>query len=560
MSSEDRLVDVVIVGSGGGALTAALRAVTLGLEPLVLEKTEFIGGATAMSGGGMWVPNNPLMKAEGIQDSTDDAKAYFRAVVGDVGPQSSDERRQAYIENSPNMVEFLQSVGVKFKRAVGWPDYYSEAPGGKAAGRSVEPTPFDTKRLGSWEEKLRPGITLAIGIVASTSELMRLGYWNRSLRGMLTGLRVVIRTKVSKWRGRSLVSHGAALIAMLLEAAVARGVQIWTDSPVEELVIEDGRVVGVIVVHEGERRTIRARKAVLLAAGGYAMNQEMRDEFAPHQPGGWTYSNPGDTGEMLVQAMKAGAATAQLDEALWTPNPAMPDGSPALFKAASIGIIKTRPGAILVDQLGERFTDEAGSHMDIGHAMFSRNADGRTIPSWAVFDDRTRRRYTFDRVPGQLKKDLIDGGFVIRADSLEELATATRIDPTGLVATVQRWNKMVASGRDEDFGRGEGAYDRYQGDPFKRGNNGLAPISRAPYYAVAYVPGDVATLGGVLTDEHARVLDENGRPIVGLYAAGNIAATVMGRTYPGPGASIAHTCTFGLVAIDHLVAGSSDDE
>ncbi|WP_182377733.1 FAD-dependent oxidoreductase [Nocardioides sp. WS12] len=556
MSSEDRLVDVVIVGSGGGALTAALRAVTLGLEPLVLEKTEYVGGATAMSGGGMWVPNNPLMKAEGIQDSSGDAQAYFRSVVGDVGPQSSIERRASYIANSPKMVEFLQTMGVRFKRAAGWPDYYSESPGGKADGRSVEPTPFDTRQLGAWEPRLRPGITMGIGIVATTSELMRLGYWNRSIKGMVTGLRVVGRTKVSKWRGRSLVSHGAALIGMLLEAAIARGVPIWTDSPVEELVVEDGRVVGVVVVHEGERITVRARKAVLLAAGGYAMNQEMRDKFAPHQPGGFTYSNPGDTGEMLVQAMKLGAATAQLDEALWTPNPAMPDGSPALFQAASMGIVKTRPGAILVDQDGERFTNEAGSHMDIGQAMFARNAAGRSVPSWAVFDDRARRRYTFDRVPGQLKKELIDGGFVIRADTLEELAAACKVDPTGLAATVQRWNTMVANGRDEDFARGEGAYNRYQGDPLKRGNNGLAPISRAPYYAVAYVPGDVATLGGVLTDEHARVLDESGQPIPGLYAAGNIAATVMGRTYPGPGASIAHTCTFGMVAVDHVAAGS----
>jgi 3-oxosteroid 1-dehydrogenase len=192
--------------------------------------------------------------------------------------------------------------------------------------------------------------------------------------------------------------------------------------------------------------------------------------------------------------------------------------------------------------------------MDIGQAMFARSKEVPAVPSFAVFDDHLRRRFTFDRVPGRLPEELVSAGVVLRAGSLEDLAVAAKIDQKGLLATVEHWNEMVASGRDEDFHRGESVYDRFQGDPLTRGNNCIAAISRPPFYAVAYVPGDVGTLGGMLTDENARVLDESGQAIPGLYATGNVTATVHGRRYPGGGASIAHTCTFGLVAIDHVLA------
>jgi 3-oxosteroid 1-dehydrogenase len=553
----DFTTDVVIVGSGGGALCAALLARSRGLEALVAEKTDLIGGSTAMSGGGIWVPNNPLMGAEGVPDSESDALTYFDAVVGSVGPGSTPERRQAYVTNAPRMTAFLQELGVRFFRQDGWSDYYTNASGASARSRSIEPVPYDTRKLGPWQQKLRPGMTAGLGVVSTTLELVPLSYYNRSFKGLMVGARVLARTVGGKVRGGSLVANGASFVGKLLELAVERDVEIWTESPLKDLVVEDGGVVGAIIHRNGEDHRVAARCGVLLAAGGFSRNDEMRGRFGGDKAhtAAWSGSNPGDTGEVLEIAMTHGAATDALDEAIWNPGAFMPDGSRPPYpgrQTSGLSRARYRPGSILVDARGRRFANESGSYMEIGQRMFARDREARAVPSWLLFDDTFRRRYIFGWVPGRLPKRWFTDGFFKRTNTLEVLARECGIDAAGLEGTVRHFNEYARTGVDLDYHRGETAYDKFHGDPRVRPNNCLAPIERAPFYAVAIDPVDVGTFGGVVTDERARVLRADGQPIPGLYATGNVTASVMGRHYLGAGASIGASCTFGFVAANEI--------
>lgn len=549
--------DLVIVGSGGGAMTAALCARSQGLEVLVIEKTELVGGSTAMSGGGLWVPNSHLMADEGVPDSVNDALTYFDAVVGDVGPASSLDRRKAYVENAPNMLRFLERQGLRFLRQEAWSDYYSDRPGASTRGRSVEPVPYDTRRLGPWESKLRPGMTAALGVLTLSREIAPLSYFNRTAGGLVTGARVLGRTIAGKLRGKELVAMGTALVGQMLEQAVRQEVQIWTESPFTDLVIQDGRAVGAVVRRGGRCEQVHARRGLLLAAGGFARSDRLRKRFGGKRAGSaaWTAANPGDTGEVLEIAMAHGAATDLLDEAIWNPSILMPDGTRAPYpsqQTSGLGRARYRPGCILVDVAGRRIGNESMSYMELGQRIFERNETVSALPSWLIFDDAFRRRYMFGRMPGRLPQAWVDDGFVKRAGTLAGLALECGVDPAGLEQTVQRINDAAQTGNDTEYHRGERSYDRYHGDPAVRPNPCLAPVSRAPFYAMAMFPGDVGTFGGVLTDHRARVLTPDRKAIEGLYATGNITAGVMGRHYLGSGASIGSSCTFGYIAANDV--------
>jgi 3-oxosteroid 1-dehydrogenase len=558
MSGAAHSTDVVIVGSGGGALCAAITARSHGLDVLVVEKADVLGGSTAMSGGGIWIPDNPLMAREGIPDSEEDALAYFESVVGDVGLASSLERRRAYVANGTKMVAFFESLGMRFRRTEGWCDYYSSNPGAHVRSRGVEAVPFDLNRLGSWAQRVRPGMTAGLGFVASSTEFLWMSSYNRSVKGFLTSARVAARTAGGRARRAHLVANGTALIAWLLALALERDVTIWTEASLEDLVVRDGRVVGAMVRRGDGITEVTARQAVLLAAGGFSRNGKMRMQFGNAQAtdGSWSRANPGDTGEVLQIAMSHGAATALLDEAIWNPAPMMPDGSPPPFPGTSMAALTSRtryrPGTIMVDASGSRFVNESSSYVELGQRMFQRNMTVRAIPTWLIFDERFRRRNLFGRVPSVLPEKWIDAAFVLRDQTLKGLARQCGIDGEGLEATVARFNVQAGRGVDDDFHRGETAYERFFGDALLGPNNCLAPVTVPPFYALAYFPTDVGTTGGVLTDEHGCVLDGSGEPIGGLYATGNVSATVMGRAYLGAGASIGHTMTFGYIAMNHV--------
>src|SRR3954471_4892411 len=551
----DKSVDLLIAGSGGGGMVAALAAIDAGIEPLIVEKQSLIGGATGMSGGMVWLPNNPLMVAEGVPDSHEDGLAYFDDVVGDIGEASSRARREMFLTAGYEMIDFLTRKGLRLVRCPGYSDYYPNRKGGNAAGRSVEGIPYDATALGDWGDKLqRMDKNWNRGFAVKTSELRSVQYYNRSPRAFAVAMRVFLRTTVARLRRRDLLTNGASIIGQMLRVLIGlAGVAppIWTNTAMDDLIVEDGRVVGARVTRGGASLNIEARRGVLLAAGGFSRNADMRRRYSGDQPNEakWSLANPGDTGEVLQTAMRLGAKTDLLDEAWWLPSVFVADP-----RARAVGQARQRPGAIYVDGTGKRFYNESNSYVEVGKAMYANKA----VPCWQIFDEGYVGRYISGANPLQkrrLREEVVETGAIVRGDTLADLARQIDVPAQALEETVQRFNEFAAKGLDPDFGRGQSAYNICLGDPGHKPNAALGPIDRAPFYAARVFPADVGTCGGVITNEHAQVLNETDEVIEGLYATGNITATVMGRTYLGAGGSIANTMVFGYVAARHA-AGS----
>jgi 3-oxosteroid 1-dehydrogenase len=548
----DHSVDLLIAGSGGGGMAAALAAVDSGIEPLVIEKQALVGGSTGLSGGMVWLPNNPLMRADGIPDSHEDGLAYFDDVVGDIGQPSSPARREMFLTAGYEMINFLMRKGVRLVRCPGWSDYYPNHKGGNEAGRAVEGIPYDAAALGNWSDKVQPSMAKSYGgFVLKTNELRAVQYFNRSPRAFAVATRVFARSRAAKLRRQELLTNGASLIGQMLKALIdLRGEPpIWTDTAMQDLIVEDGRVVGARVIRDGKPLNIQARKGVLLAAGGFSRNADMRRRYGGDQPNDarWSIANAGDTGEVLETAMRLGAKTDLLDEAWWLPSIFIADGGDA---ARALGSGRQRPGAIYVDGTGRRFCNESNSYVEVGKAMYANKA----VPCWMVFDEGYIHRYVSGANPlkkRSLPEELIERGAVLRGNTIADLARQMEVPAGALEQTVKRFNGFAAKGLDPDFGRGQSAYNDCLGDPGYRTNAALGPLDKAPYYATKVVPADVGTCGGLIANEYAQVLDENDRVIEGLYATGNITATVMGRNYLGAGGSIAYTMVFGYVAARH---------
>jgi len=548
----DRSVDLLIAGSGGGGMAAALAALDSGIEPLVIEKQALVGGSTGLSGGMVWLPNNPLMRADGIADSHEDGLAYFDDVVGDIGAASSPARREMFLSAGYEMINFLTRKGVRFVRCPGWSDYYPNHKGGNEAGRAIEGVPYDAAALGRWSDKVAPSMAKNYGgFVLKTNELRSVQYFNRSPRAFAVAMRVFARTMAARLRRREFLTNGASLIGQMLKVLIdLRGEPpIWTNAAMEDLIVEDSRVVGARVLHNGSPLNIEARKGVLLAAGGFSRNADMRRQYSADQPNEakWSIANAGDTGEVLQTAIRLGAKTDLMDEAWWLPSIFIADGGDA---ARALGSGRQRPGAIYVDGTGRRFCNESNSYVEVGKAMYANKA----VPCWMVFDEGYIGRYISGANPfkkRRLPEDLIERGAVLRGDAVADLARQMDVPPAALEQTVQRFNGFAAKGLDPDFGRGQSAYNDCLGDPGYRPNAAIGPLAQAPYYATRVLPADVGTCGGVITNEHAQVVDQNDRVIEGLYATGNITATVMGRNYLGAGGSIAYTMVFGYVAARH---------
>jgi 3-oxosteroid 1-dehydrogenase len=547
----DRSVDLLIAGSGGGGMVAGLAALDCGLEPLIVEKQALVGGSTGLSGGIVWLPNNPLMRADGIADSHEDGLAYLADVVGDIGAPSSPERREMFLTAGYEMINFLIRKGVRIVRCAGWSDYYPNHKGGNAAGRAVEGIPFNAGKLGNWSDKVQPPLAKAYGFVVLTNELRSVQYFNRAPRAFAVATRVFLRSTAARIARRQILTNGSSLIAQMLKSMIDLcdgEPPLWTNVAMDDLIVEDGRVVGARVVRDGARLNVEARRGVLLAAGGFGHNADMRRRYSGNQPNEakWSIANAGDTGEVLQTAMRLGAKTDLLDEAWWLPSVFIANGGTT---AASLGSGRQRPGAIYVDSTGRRFCNESNSYVEVGKAMYAHKA----VPCWMVFDDGYVRRYVAGANPlkRRLPLELIASGAVKRADTIGDLARQIDIPGDALARTVERFNQFAAKGLDPDFGRGQSAYNDCLGDPGYRPNAAIGSLKRAPYYATKVYPADVGTCGGVITNEHAQVLDEQDRVIDGLYATGNTTATVMGRTYPGAGASIASSMVFGYVAARH---------
>jgi 3-oxosteroid 1-dehydrogenase len=547
----DHITDIVVVGSGAAGLTAAIAARDAGCEVIDLESMDKVGGSTAKSGGGFWIPNNPYMQACGVNDSYEAALTYMNEVIPEKGPASSKKKRETYLKKGPEMLKWLEGLGFKAVYAHGYPDYYPERSGGCAEGRCVESDLFDPRLLGKqWKDKVQ-----SMPVPMFAVEACKLPLFLRTWSGFSATMDIILKRTIL-WRlmGKQRVSMGGALIGQLLKIALDRSVSVWIRTPLVSLITEGDAVVGVTAKKDGKEIHIQAKHGVILAAGGFEYNDAMRQQYQQHPISTeWTSGAPGNTGGGIQAGIAVGAAVDMMDEAWWMPTLMLKSGPfPSIFE-------RSMPYSMIVDSSGQRFMNESGSYVDCGHQQYQRNKVVPAIPAYLILDSRHRNNYIIgmDMMPRITPESAYKNGIITKADSLPELARKMGIDEAGLVATSKRFSQFAKNGRDEDFHRGDSAYDRFYSDPRVKPNPNLGPIEKPPFYALKVWPGDLGTMGGLLIDEHARVLRKDGSVIRGLYAAGNNTASVMGRTYPGAGSTIGPAMVFGMIAGRHAATATN---
>lgn len=502
---DDQGYDVVVVGSGAGAMTAAYAAARRGASTLVLEKTDRLGGTSAYSGAACWLPGTEVQRRAGVEDSTDSARAYLRALLGD----STGERQDAFLDHAPRLVSLLESDPALEFSWQPFPDYF-DAPGRQPSGRSIVPADLSTDRLGDLPRLVRPPVE---------RDRQGLDHPDGPLRA------------------------GRALIGRLLLALSATGNgEVRTGHCVDRLVVEGDRVTGVEAVAGNGRVTITARRGVLLAAGGFERNQALRARHLVPGDADWSMAPSGtNAGEPLEAAVAIGAATDLMDEGWWCPGIAQPNGGAAF----TLGF----RGGLVVDGTGRRFANESLPYDRMGRAMA---ADRRRVPSYVVFDSRSRGRVPAICIPDISGEEHLAAGTWVQAATVDDLAQRIGVPAGVLTNTVARFNHYATTGVDEQFHRGEDAYDRF----FARSNGpnpALVPVDRPPFYAARLVLSDLGTKGGLRTDVRARVLRADGSVIGGLYATGNSAASLTGGVYPGPGVPIGTAMVFGSLAVEDML-------
>ncbi|ORW02744.1 3-ketosteroid-delta-1-dehydrogenase [Mycobacterium lacus] len=544
-------------------MTAALTADADGLRTLVVEKSSYFGGSTALSGGGMWVPGAPAQRREGYAPPPDGVVEYLRLITDGL---VSKERIRQYVESAPRMLEFLEglSAWLEFVWKPGYADYYPELPGGSEQGSTINVPPIDLRKLGADESRLLKPLALAPrGIWLGPKELRSFYQIRQSWAGKGVLLKLVSRMVRARVFGERMAAIGQSLAARLRLAMKERGIPLWLNSPMVELLTDaDGSVTGAVVDSGAGLRRIGARHGVILASGGFDHDLAWRREQQPLVEQDWSFGNPAAMGDGIRAGQKIGAATELLDEAWWFPAIQWPDGRMQFMLNE-----RMMPAQFIVNGDGRRFINEAAPYMDFGHAMIAGQKSGVThIPCWLVTDHRSFNRYVIaghlpiPRIPGapvptghKVPAAWLESGVVKAASSWDELAARIGVPAAHLRATATRFNALARKGHDDDFNRGDSVYDNYYGDPTLPNPN-LYPLGDPPYYAFRIVLGDLGTSGGLRTDEYARVLRPDDTVVRGLYAVGNTAAPVMGRSYAGAGATIGPAMTFGFVAAKHLVA------
>ncbi len=559
MSPTPHEVDLLVIGSGAAGMTAALRGAALGLDVLVVEKSDVFGGSTAMSGGVCWVGNNRHMASAGVPDSDDEVLTYLRHITGDEGRI---EQLQTYRDQSKRMVDWLHdNTHVRFEPLTHYTDYYPEAPGGKMGGRSMEPEAFDGAMLGDDFGRLRrpAASALVLGKFMIKAALAQ-RFIKMDFGALFIMLGLMIRYALRWPRRRKLdrdpyLTNGNALAARLRMSLLDRKVPMWLQSPLQSLTTEDGKIVGAVVQRDGQAVQITARRGVVLAAGGFSRNLQMRKKHGPDPASiDWTAGSDDNTGDGIRLGESAGGVLELMDEAWWTPTTQYPRTTTGWV----LVVEKSLPGGIFVNGNGQRFTNEAAPYVDVAKAMYADHAKtGCSVPCWMVFDGRYRRNYIAGPVgPGKFLPDKslprrLRKEFLVKAPTLDELAEKLEVDAANLSATIERYNGLAATGKDSDYGRGDSASDRYYGDERAGANPTMAALDTAPYYAIRVFPGDLGTKGGLVTDTDGRVVDADGNSIPGLYAAGNNTASIMARTYPGAGGTIGPAMCFGFLAAEH---------
>jgi 3-oxosteroid 1-dehydrogenase len=551
----DAEYDVVVIGSGAGGLTAALTAKAEGLAAIVLEKDALYGGSSAVSGGGIWVPNNDEAVAAGVQDSYDEALAYLQQVVGDATPV---ERLKTYLKRAPEMVRFLQRrFGIAYRCVARYPDYYTNVPGSKEGWRSMEPAVVSGKTLGEHFATLRPAYasTMLLERISWTQvEAYRLfsrdkGWVMLTLR-MLAQYWLDVVGRFKSKRDRRL-TMGQAMVAGLRAAMLQWKVPLKLQCGMESLIEMDGRVVGVVANEGGRKLRILARRGVVLACGGFEANQAMREQYLPKPTStGWSAAPPINHGDGIRAAQAIGARLKHMD---------MTWGSPTVYKPGEkhqvpLFVERGMPGCVAVSPQGTRFVNEASAYPDFQRAMYAQGA----TPAWIVFDATFRHKYSMGiMLPGQMQPDKSlpkdwEDRVYFKADTLAGLAGKIGVPAGALASTVAEINGYAETGVDKAFAKGELAIDRYYSDRNVKPNSCLAPIVKPPFYAIRLDPGDIGTKGGIDVDEHGRALRDDGSVIPGLYATGNTSAALMGPTYPGAGSTLGPAMVFGYASVLHM--------
>lgn len=557
----DKEVDVLVVGSGAGGMLSALVAAKNNADVLIIEKDKLWGGTSATSGGGIWIPCSDLAKAAGFNDTPEDAFTYIRGLAKDNVP---DENIHAYVANAAPMLRWVLDNSPVQYISVPYPDYHAENPGGSVNGfRTHLPLQFDGKQLGSEVRTLRfasPAASLFGWLnwnFAETTELLyRTKGWFTHLTMNMAKYWLDLPFRFTSRKDRRL-TLGNALSGGLRLALKERNVPLWLESPLDELIRDGQQVTGAVVTHKGKTMRIRARKGVILAAGGFDKNQEMRNQYSPLYPtaqiSGGVTSNTGDS----IRAGQSIGATTMNMQSTWA---APVFYIPGEDRGRLATMERALPGCIMVNQKGKRYLNEAASYHVAGQMMAKEQLEnGDASPSWIVFDFRYRHQFPMGPVYPLIPDWAQDGAvkqILKKAKTIEELAEQMGVDPAALAQTVAEFNEHAAKGEDPLFHRGQAAYDKMYGDPRNQPNPCLRALTEAPFYAMPIYPGDIGTNGGLLTNAKAQVLDEAGQAIQGLYAVGNNAASVMGESYPGAGSTLGPAMTFGYIAARDLTGGN----
>ncbi|MDW9788510.1 FAD-dependent oxidoreductase [Sinorhizobium meliloti] len=548
-------VDVLVIGAGAGGLSAALFASIRGMKTLLCEKTSQIGGTTASSGGIVWAPCNMHARNAGVEDSPDRVREYL---AGELGEYFDAELADAFIEGAPKAIETLERQSdVKFSY-VPWPDYHPDRPGG-ATGRTLESKRFDGRLLGNDFRRVRAPLKPLMLFGGLQVDKRKVDDFLNPFRSPQTFWRVIktfaryAADRLTYPRGTEL-GAGNALVAALFYSLKRKGVDVWTNAPLVKLIHDGRRVSGAVIERDGAYHTIYARRAVVLATGGFPQNEEMRKEFAKDFPHEFSFGFEESIGEGINAAREIGAKidTHLASPGYWQPSSSI-RGADGVRRPVLYGYLdRGRPGVVAVNSSGRRFVNESNSYHDVGRALIDAGI-GRGEKFFFVCD----RTFVWNHGLGMIRpfrwslKPYVDSGYIKTADSIEELATKIGVAPAGLKETIEKHNNYARTGVDLEFGKGSTAYNRMFGHPRARPNPNLAPIVKPPFVALEIIPTTLGTAVGLDVNRNAQVLDGSERPIQGLYACGNDMESVMRGCYPAGGITLGPAITFAYLAMEH---------